>query len=251
MRKIVIVTTLLLITGSLLSYSILESVSGNYIKNLDARSAAMGQTGVVSTGRLFDMFINPANLASAKSNTGFQLGMNFVNDTENRSLPMYNSFDAYSGEGTYVSNENVFADFSFAAYYKYEIMDFDLVAALSYRPQISFDANYFEEVRNNDNSNNNDFPPILANNYIESEGAVNAAAFSLAADYRDFINVGFEIAQLDGDAKWERKINWTDDAIDKLLMGPNPDSLVLENYYSKLKREFKGMQFKVGVIAWI
>ncbi|OPX25778.1 MAG: hypothetical protein B1H06_06945 [Candidatus Cloacimonas sp. 4484_143] len=246
MRKIVIVTTLLLITGSLLSYSILESVSGNYIKNLDARSAAMGQTGVVSTGRLFDMFINPANLASAKSNTGFQLGMNFVNDTENRSLPMYNSFDAYSGEGTYVSNENVFADFSFAAYYKYEIMDFDLVAALSYRPQISFDANYFEEVRNNDNSNNNDFPPILANNYIESEGAVNAAAFSLAADYRDFINVGFEIAQLDGDAKWERKINWTDDAIDKLLMGPNPDSLVLENYYSKLKREFKGMQFKVG-----
>ena len=69
-----------------------------------------------------------------------------------------------------------------------------------------------------------------------------AAAFSLAVGYRDFIDLGLEIAQLEGESNWTRKINWSEEAIEMMLT--SPDSLV--DTYSNLKREFSGMQFTVG-----
>jgi hypothetical protein len=247
MRIFLVTIILLFLAANLLSYSILESISGNYIQNLDARSAAMGQTGVVSDGRLFDIFINPANLSQQESVLGAQFGANIFGDTDDRSLPMYNSFDAYSGEGTYVSNKNYFTDLAFAAYYKYSLNNFDISAALSYRPFISFKADYFEEVRNNENSNNNNYPPVLANNYIESEGLINAAAFTLAADYKDFLQFGLEVAMLSGDSDLGKRIIWSDQAHEMMLT--SPDSLV--DFSNNIDREFSGMQYKIGFIGKI
>lgn len=242
MRSIFVIILVVSFMGSLMSYSILESQSGHYIQMLDARSTAMGSSGITNSHRLFSIFANPANLAGQQSSLGFQAGSILTGNSENRSLPMYNSFDAYSGEGTYVSNNNIYSEIPVSLYAKYEMNHISLAAALSYRPFISFQADYFEEVRNNANSDNNNYPPVLANNYIESKGVINAASLTLAAAYGDFVQAGLEIASLQGEADWKRKINWTEQA--NMMMLTSPDSLV--NSYSHLKREFKGMQIKVG-----
>jgi len=243
MKKILFVLLMITITSLVYSYSILESKSGNFILNPDARTSAMGSTGTAGGMQLFDSFLNPANLGLLPDKFGAQLSINVVQDSDNRTLPMYNSFDAYSGEATYASNVNYFNDYSAGAYYRYEFDKFSVSAALAYRPLISFDANYFEDVRNNDNSNSNSYPPSLAQNNIESEGLINAISFVTAFKYKNIAVIGLEVSSLTGDADWERRIDWSDQANEMMLT--SPDSLV--DFSSKLSREFSGMQFKLGL----
>ena len=243
MKKIFFIVLAITVSSLVYSYSILESQTGNYVLNLDARTSAMGSAGTANGMHLFDSFLNPANLGLLPDKIGAQLGLSVVQDSDNRTLPMFNSFDAYSGDATYASNLHYFNDYAAGAFYRYGFDKFSLSAALAYRPFISFDAEYFEDVRNNANSNNNLYPPTIARNYIESEGVISAISIITAFNYNDIIVLGLEASTLSGDAKWERRINWSDQAND--LMLASPDSLV--DTYSKLKREFSGMLFKLGL----
>jgi len=112
MKKIFLIITLITMLTALNSYSILEKETGSIISNLDPHSAAMG-SAVGSGGlRLLDSIVNPANITGLEEGFGFQGTSSFMSDSDNRSLPMYNSFDAYSGDATYVSNTNIFTDFA-------------------------------------------------------------------------------------------------------------------------------------------
>ncbi len=153
---------------------------------------------------------------------------------------MYNSFDAYSGEAVYANNVNLFADFAGGIYYKRAVSDFELAASLQYRPQVSFKADYFEQVRNNWNSDDNGYPIRIAQNSIESKGGINAIAFQTAFKYKNIASIGLEIAQLIGDSEMERSVIWTPEAIDAIT-----DTL-LYNHISTLEREFSAIQFKIG-----
>ncbi|MCF7792428.1 MAG: outer membrane protein transport protein [Candidatus Cloacimonetes bacterium] len=242
MKKIGWLLIILLLNGVIYSYSILDAQDGNELEVYNGRSAALGNTGVALGMRLFDSFLNPANQMNLKSNLGFQYGMNLYQVNEKRSLPMYNSFDAYSGEATYVDNLNYYNYHSAGIFYNHKLADFTFGAAVLYNPAISFDADYFEEVRNNFNSDNNGYPPILAKNYIESEGVVNSISGNLAFKYKDMFSLGLMISSLSGDAKWEREIIWQDAAID--LMSTSADTLF--NSYNIVERDFSAMQFTLG-----
>jgi hypothetical protein len=233
---------LITIISGLFSYSILEKETGNFIGNLDPHSAAMGSAVGAGGFRLLDSMINPANITGLKNGFGFQGTGSFLIDSDNRSLPMYNSFDGYSGDAVYASNVNTFADFAGGIYYKKAISDFDLAASLQYRPQVSFKADYFEQVRNNENSDDNNYPKKIAQNSIESKGGINAIAFQTAFKYKNIFSLGLEVAQLSGDSEMERSVIWTPEAIDVIT-----DTLtILYNHISTLEREFSAIQFKFG-----
>lgn len=238
MKKIGWLILILLLHGVIYSYSILDAQNGDEIIVYDARSAAMGNTGITAGSRLFNSFLNPANLVDLKATAGFQYGMNLLQINEKRSLPIYNSFDAYSGEATYVDNLNYYAYHSAGIFYNYSFGEMKIGAASFYHPLVSFDANYFEEIRNNENSDYNNYPPILAKNYIDSEGAINAYSGNLAFQYKDTFSLGVMISKLAGDSDWERKIIWQQEALDEIS--------TLQDTMNLVEREYDAFQLKFG-----
>ncbi|MCD4795598.1 MAG: hypothetical protein K8R49_00285 [Candidatus Cloacimonetes bacterium] len=238
MKSFLLLILLLLTMYNLYSYSILESETGNYVANFDARSTAMGSAIASGGNNLFDALINPANLGFVQNKLGCQFTALVLKDADNRSLPMYNSFDAYCDDATYASNINYFSDYAFGAHYSMKFSDINSAVSVIYRPFISFDSNYSEEVRNNHNSDNNEYPPIIAKNYIDSEGAINSLSFLTAFTYKDFVSCGIEVSRLLGDSDEERSIIWSDQALEKLD--------ILTDTTNTLTREFEAFQVKVG-----
>ncbi|HPR18567.1 MAG TPA: hypothetical protein PLD62_10015 [Candidatus Cloacimonadota bacterium] len=240
MKKTGLVLLILLLAGVIYSYSILEGQSGNEIGIYDGRSAAMGNTGVTNGQRLFDSFLNPANLANLTAKTGFQGNFDLFQVDEKRSLPMYNSFDAYSGEATYADNLNYFGYGSLGIYHNLQLSQFLLAGGLFYHPAVSFDADYFEEVRNNQNSDDDGYPPIIAKNYIESEGMISSFDAKIAFKYKDFISAGLSVSRLQGDSKWEKKIVWQENAYEMVLAD------TLYDFHKKINRDYEAMQIDLG-----
>lgn len=241
MRRYIFIA-LLVVSVNLFSYSILEDFSGNYVGNMDARTAAMGGAGTAGGNRLFDSFLNPANLAEMNSKLGFQTSLNVLKNTEDRNLPMYDFFSGYVQDAVYVSNVNYYTDIAAAAYYKQKFADFNVVFGLQYKPYINFDANYEEQVRNDENSDDDNYPPIIANNYIESEGEISNMGLSAAVKYKNIAAVGFQVLQLSGDANWNKDIIWTDAATELT-------SEELNDFSSKLERDFSANTIKLGAKA--
>jgi len=240
MKRIFLIIILFTLISSLYSYSILEMETGNFIGNFDPHSAAMGSAVGAGGFRLLDSMVNPANLTGLENGFGFQGTSSFLIDSDNRSLPMYNSFDAYCGDAVYVSNANFYNDFAGGIYYKRVISDYEFAASLQYRPQVSFKADYFEQVRNNRNSDDNGYPPKIAQNSIESKGGINAIAFLAAFKYRNIGSLGLEISKLMGDSEMENSVIWTPEAQDIM-------NNTLNDTINTLEREFSGFKFKVGM----
>ncbi|MBN1948753.1 MAG: outer membrane protein transport protein [Candidatus Cloacimonetes bacterium] len=238
-RFLTIIILLMLILTQLHSYSILERISGNLVLNNDARSQAMGSAGTAGGNRLFDSFLNPANLGVLPAGFVFQIQTDLLKSTEDRSLPMYNSFDAYSDDATYVSNTHYMNNFTAGFKYAHQFQDLRLAAGLSYRPVVDFSSNYEEEVRNNANSDYDQYPPAIAYNYLEGTGSIYALGFSTAVNYRDRLTLGLELQQMNGDTELNRSIVWSDWALDNI---PS-----LAGVASQLNREFSAFTWQAGL----
>ena len=240
MKRLLMIFLTLFIINGLFSFSLLDSYSGNYVSNIDSRIAAMGGASVSGGIRLFDSNVNPANIGFLTEGFGTQLALGFIKNDDDRALPMYNSFDAYVDDATYVTNVNFFEQYALGMYYKKDFKDFGLSAALMYKPYLNFENNYIEEVRNNANSNDDGYPPIIAKNFIEGEGVINKISFSTAFTYKNFLSLGIEISQMKGDNNSSRRIVWSDFAND--IMGEG----VLQDSLSSMEREFEKIGFKIG-----
>ena len=100
MKKIFTILIIITLAGSLFSYSLLERETGSYTGSLDPRSIAMGSASVAGGNRLLDIIINPGNLPLMPDKLGAQFHGGLITNFDDRSLPMYNSFDAYCGDAT-------------------------------------------------------------------------------------------------------------------------------------------------------
>ncbi|MDD3052272.1 MAG: hypothetical protein PHR06_14155 [Candidatus Cloacimonetes bacterium] len=238
--KTTLIVIMTLLTLNIVGYSLQDTNNGNIVSTVDARTLSMGTSGIAESYSLFSSKLNPANLSFLNNRVGFQTSTILNRTHEKRSLPMYNSFDAYSGDAVYVANDNLFDNYATGIHFKHSFNDLSFAAAVSYSPAISFDALYEEEIRNNENSNYNNYPPILASNKIESEGTVNSLdiMYSLSDDK---ISVGFLVSTLTGDVNFQRSIIWSDTAREKI-----GDDSVLRDTINTMKRKISGTQVIFG-----
>ncbi|MBL7149750.1 MAG: hypothetical protein ISS80_06715 [Candidatus Cloacimonetes bacterium] len=241
MKKIFTMLIMVTLTGSLLAYSLLERETGSYIGSLDPRSIAMGYASVAGGNRLLDTIINPGNLPLMPDKLGAQFHGGLITNFDDRSLPMYNSFDAYCGDATYVSNVHPFEQLAGGVYYKHKLSNFDVAASFIFHPYIDFTSDYLEEVRNNANSDLNSYPPIIAKNYIEGEGSIDAFSVVTAVKYKEIATFGIRFSKLMGDANLKRRIIWSDYSFEKL------DTL-LTNTTNTLERDFEAFQVQIGTV---
>ena len=240
MKKILTILMMVTLTGSLLAYSLLERETGSYTGSLDPRSIAMGYASVAGGNRLLDTIINPGNLPLMPDKLGVQFHGGLITNFDDRSLPMYNSFDAYCGDATYVSNVHPFEQLAGGVYYKHKLSNFDVAASFIFHPYIDFTSDYYEEVRNNANSDLNSYPPIIAKNYIEGEGSIDAFSVVTAVKYKELATFGIRFSKLMGDANLKRRIIWSDYSIEEIE--------TLSDTTNTLERDFEAFQVQVGTV---
>jgi len=245
MKNIVLILLIGFFITNLFSYSLLNRFDGDFVGVLDARSIGMGSTGVAGGINLLDFMVNPANISFLQPGINVEAGGKLIIASDKRSLPMYNSFDAYSDDAVYVSNTNYYLNPALAVSYDMNFNDYNLSLGLNYRNYISFTSNYQEEVRNNENSDFFEYPHILADNTIETSGNIDAAGFLISAKYTDFIALGLETALLFGETSQKRKVIWSEWAQGEM----QPD--VLPDTVNTLKRDFEGLLFRIGTRAKI
>ncbi len=244
MKKINLIILMTCLIINMFAYSLFEYENGNYIHTSSARSRAMGTSGVAGGQSLFDSSLNPANISIMKNKLNADLAITFTKDEENRSIPLFNFFDSYIDNSTYSNNSNIFTDVSAGVAYSIQNERLTYSAGLMFRPLVDFSAKYEEQVRNDADSDADTYPPILAKNFKEGEGAINAYSALLSSSYSitdvNRLALGVEIALLNGSQNQESRIVWTEFANSEAGQGVLKDSLF------KSTRDYDGILFKMG-----
>ncbi len=239
----------LLMAANLSAYSLWECATlGNEAANPDARSAAMADASVAGGRRLLNLLANPANLAAMPDGLLVQAGFGVTMNDDQRSTPLYDSFDSVVDEATYASNTNNWNDFSAAAAYGYEMGVRTVFLGLHRAKVRDYNAHYEEEVRTDDNSDNDTYPPVIAWNELDSDGELNATGFDLSVqcrrfDFWNWIALGFTYEIFDGDRTWEKRVVWTEAARDSV------QTFVLPDDATKIDSKWEGSRWRLGALA--
>ncbi|MDD4308955.1 MAG: hypothetical protein PHO32_01110, partial [Candidatus Cloacimonetes bacterium] len=110
-NKSILLITLLIAASALSAWSLNDSYFGNRYGSLDARSYAMGSAGTYNDMRAFGIADNPANITLMRKNLGFSVNTHINRNQDDRSIPLYNSFDNYIDDAVLTSNVNSYDDF--------------------------------------------------------------------------------------------------------------------------------------------
>lgn len=247
-NKSILILILLITASALSAWSITDSYFGNRYGSFDARSYAMGSAGTYNDMRAFGIADNPANLTLMRKNIGFSVNSYINRNQDDRSFPLYNSFDNYIDDAVYASNINNYDDFAGAVYYAYRFGGIGVGLGAYYKPLLNFESNYSEEIRNNRNTDNDLYPEKIAQNMIEGLGTLNQTGFTASfgyalSDYSD-INIGVDFSTLQGDITREKTIRWSDYSINTVsaLGAFNLPDLTQKDDY-----ELSGTQPKFGL----
>lgn len=231
-RKNIILLLIVLTVGILSGYSLNEFHYGYKLNTFDATAVSLGNTGTAGSSNPFGITLNAINTLNQAGEFGFETSINSAKVEDKRSIPMYNSFNSYINESTYTAQENINYNLGVAITYNYKFEDkksrvgFGLYTA----PKYSFIGDYNEEVRNNDNSNDDNYPAKIAVNKIKNKGSLMAYGAALAYQhsfdnmkYLKNLAIGVNLELLDGNAKSTKSIRFTDWAHNRAGYGILPD----------------------------
>lgn len=243
-----VILSIIIIAG-LSAWSITDDYFGNRYGMLDARSYAMGSTGIFNELRPSAITLNPANLTLMNRPAGLEGSFFLDRNEDNRAVPLYNSFDNYIDDSVYASNLNFYDDYATAGFVSFKPWKLRIGIGAYYQPLLSFDGDYKEEIRNNRNTDNDNYPEKIAVNTIENAGVLNQASGVLSLGFalgeNSELNLGFDFGKLWGNTKYQKDIFWTQWAIDTVGEGVLPDSIYKENV------DWDGYRCKTGVSARI
>jgi hypothetical protein len=249
-KYITILSLLLIASACLGAWSITDSYFGNKLGSQDARSYAMGGTGLFDDLRPFGISNNPANLTLMNKKVGIS-GSGFLNRNEdNRSVPLYNSFDNYVDDAVYASNANFFTNYAVAGFSALVLPKCKFGFGAYYKPLLSFDGKYDEQIRNNRNTDNDGYPEKVAENAILNEGALNqlGGALSVGMNFGESmdLNLGFDYSMLNGTTDSSKTIRWSQWAIDTVGEGVLPDYTWTESTKLEGSRIKAGATFRIN-----
>ncbi len=189
---------LLLAPGETRALTFFELVTGDEGLVPDARSVALGRTHVASPTGGFTGSTNPALLAG-DAPIEVSAGGSAAKMKETRSIPAYDSFDAFLVESIYVLNDDVLYEGGLGGTGSFgrDWIDGGIGAGLSWAPVRDFQYQYIEEVRDND-SFTRPRDQLIGLNEIESSGGI--AAFTMGAGLHpgENVSIGAALQRLHG-----------------------------------------------------
>lgn len=245
-NKAILSLVLMLATlAGLSAWSLTDTYFGNKYGAWDARSYAMGSTGLFDDMRPLAISANPANLTLMGKKVGLG-GSFFLNRNEdNRAVPLYNSFDNYTDDAVYASNANFYDNFAGGGFAALPLGAFKLGLGAYHQPVLSYEGTFKEEIRNNRNTDNDGYPEKIANNAIVNTGTLNQTSGVLSFGYLlgDLmeVNLGVDFGLLNGKVEELKTIRWSQWAIDTV-----GDEGWLPDYTMSQNTDLEGSRLKAG-----
>jgi len=256
MKKTLFTLTVILtiIVTSLTAAFVYNRKTGYEVKSFSARSLALGSSGFTSSEDVMNAIKNPAIITGISNKYGLQINNTLTKNDEDRSFPIYDSFNSWIDDAVYASNAHLFNNLSLGAFWKYKFSPrISFATAFNYAPVYDFNFKYEENVRNNQDTDDDNEPEKIALNRYEGDGTINSYTGNLALNYNFDNNIisditfGLGISYYKGDTSIDSTIIFTDWA--KERMEGDPDSLHDVRY--SLKRNYDGINLNFGLLATI
>ena len=154
---------LMLVGGSALAATNLERAYGTPEIGLSARSRGMGGAGAALEGGVFSLVDNPAALALAKG-TRLEIVAGVGRVSENRFVPLFDTFDSYVDETAIAVNDNLYGTANGGALYE---RGWVVAAGVFQRFDPRYD--YYDERRSTATTDQ-----LLAERFIRTTGVINS-----------------------------------------------------------------------------
>lgn len=180
----------------------------------NARTLAMGGTGIAGGAAVHGAMLNPALIVLGEKQIEFSVLGTLYNLEEDRSYPYYDNFGGFIDYGSYVYNSNTYADLGFSAIIRLPFLEaINLTAGLSVNSWLDFNYNYLEEVRSNAFGD-----ALLAYNKINSEGILREYGFTLGAELIEQVTLGIKVGIVDGSIDRRMEIVPKDESLEDIYM---------------------------------
>jgi hypothetical protein len=187
---------LLLLSQGAMAFSHLSYPYGERVGVYDARSLAMGQTGVAFQENAFALNLNPACLMEIRGFSAHS-SVHLVKVDEDRAFPFHDSFDGFVDYNTYAMNSNVYSGFAFGVVKTFKNSPVPTVGIAGY-PLYDWNYDYQEEVRD-------DGDLLIGRNLIENRKGIYAISLGLAEQATSWLDLGVSLNWLNGDGEFERR----------------------------------------------
>jgi hypothetical protein len=187
---------ILLLATSAVGYTLLDLGMGSQVFQGSAKGVGMGEVFQLTESTPLSLALNPSLLARSDK-LNFSGSYRFMMVEEDWSLPVHDSFDALLGYETYANNKNVYhdGDLSFSTGALPAVAN--LAFAIGYVPAYDFNYNFHQEVRDR-NSQAEPLDKVIADAYVESDGAIRSVSFGGAGGYGERFFFGVSIDYLFG-----------------------------------------------------
>jgi len=186
----------LLLATSAVGYTLLDVGMGSQVFQGSAKSGGMGEVFQLTESTPLSLTLNPSLLArSDKLNVTGSYRFMMVED--DWSLPVHDSFDAILGYETYASNRNIYHNGDLSINTGAIPSVANLAFAIGYLPAYDFNYNFHQEVRDR-NTQSEPLDKLVADAYVESDGAVHSISFGGAGGYGERFYLGLSVDYLFG-----------------------------------------------------
>ncbi len=180
----------------------------------NARSMALGGSGIAGAKAVHGAALNPALLTRSEKDVQFSVSGLMHKLEEDRSFPYYDNFGGFVDYGSFAFNDNWYGDFQFSAIARIPNETIgNLVVGLSLNNISDFNYEYVEEVRTTGFSD-----AILAYNRIESDGVFRNFLLSVALQPVENISVGISLGLISGEVDQAAAIDSVDDSMQNIRM---------------------------------
>ena len=167
---------------------------GRMMGPVDARSLALGASGIAGGHAIHGARLNPALLTRMDNELEGYASAMIIRYEEDRAYPYYDNFGGFVDFGSYVYNSAWYGDFALAVNFNLTpFTGLKTVAGISTGPFIGFDYDYVEEVRTTGFTDE-----ILAYNKIQSEGGWREYALSAGLEFLKDWSLGLKLGILGG-----------------------------------------------------
>ncbi len=178
----------------------------------NARSLAMGGTGIAGGFAVHSAMLNPALISSNTNQIAVSALGTIYNREEDRSYPYYDNFGGFVDYGSYAYNSNTYGDFGLNAIIKLPFLENNnLNFGIGYNSLIDFNYDYLEEVRSTAFGD-----ALLAYNKIKSDGLFKEINFVLGGDLIPGVAAGIKLGLVTGTVSQKLEILPVEDDLEDI-----------------------------------
>jgi len=172
----------------------------------DARSLALGGAGSVSLAAPGAMLYNPGSLTQIDKTVSLDISLNSRKLEERRSYPLYDRFESFLINSTYVINNNWYPEFQGGLVFNIPAAGIpSLVIATGTYLETDHQYTYLEEVRENVFGDR-----LIAYNQIRAAGILRrySAAVAGAVPALSGLSLGIQAGLLQGNVEYREEVNY-------------------------------------------